>query len=120
RFDSTRRGTAACSGEGATNRVLVRGVGPNNGRAASAPGRAVKLTPSRRLCALGAILLLTLAICSRRFTGAGEPSFIILLSAAGIAYLLAVRELFSTPDLPKRVIIIGLGLAVVWHVLFLL
>src|SRR5262249_23804259 len=50
----------------------------------------------------------------------GEPSFIILLGAAGIAYLLAVRELFSTPSLPRRVIVIGLGLAVVWHVLFLL
>jgi alpha-1,6-mannosyltransferase len=79
----------------------------------------VKLTPSRRLYALSAILLLTLAICSRKFNGEGEPSFIILLGTAGIAYLLAVRELFSTPTLPKRVVVIGLGLAVVWHVLFL-
>lgn len=80
----------------------------------------MKLTPSRRLYALGAILLLLLAICSRKFNGEGEPSFIILLGAAGIAYLLAVRELFSAPGLSKRVIIIGLGMAAVWHVLFLI
>lgn len=80
----------------------------------------MKLTPSRRLYALGAILLLLLAICSRKFNGEGEPSFIILLGAAGIVYLLAVRELFSAPDLSKRVIIIGLGMAAVWHVLFLI
>ena len=79
----------------------------------------MKLAPGRRLYALGGILLLLLAICSRKFNGAGEPSFIILLSAAGIVYLLAVRELFSAPSLPKRVIVIGLGLAAVWHVLFL-
>jgi alpha-1,6-mannosyltransferase len=80
----------------------------------------VKLTPSHRLYALSAVLLVSLTICSRKFTGEGQPSFIIVLSAAGIAYLLAVRELFSTPSLSKRVIVIGLGLAVVWHVLFLL
>jgi len=80
----------------------------------------VKLTPSRRLCALGVILLVALAICARRFNSEGEPSFIILLVAAAIVYLLAVRELFSAPSLPKRVIVFGLGLAVVWHVLFLL
>jgi len=75
--------------------------------------------PARRIYALGAILLLTLAICSRKFNGQADPSFIILLGAAGIAYLLAVRELFSTPSLPKRAIAIGLALAAVWHVLFL-
>ena len=80
----------------------------------------MKLTPSLRLYALGAILLLLLAICSRKFNGEGEPSFIILLGAAGIVYLLAVRELFSAPGLSKRVIIIGLGMAAVWHVLFLI
>src|SRR5262249_5710541 len=109
-----------CPGEGATNCSLVSGVGTNNGQVAPVRRRAVKLTPSRRLYAFGAILLVALAICSRKFNGEGEPSFIILLGAAGIAYLLAVRELFSTPSLPRRVIVIGLGLAVVWHVLFLL
>ena len=79
----------------------------------------MKLTPAHRIYALGAILLLLLAICSRKFNGEGEPSFIILLCAAGIAYLLAVREFFATPKFPKRVIVVGLGLAAVWHVLFL-
>ena len=80
----------------------------------------MKLTSSRRVYGLGAILLLLLSLCSRKFNGQGEPSFIILLSAAGIAYLLAVREFFFTPKFPKRVILIGLGMAVVWHVLFLI
>ena len=79
----------------------------------------MKLTPGRRLYTLGAILLLLLTIGSRKFNGEGELSFIVLLSAAGIAYLLAVRELFSAPRFSKRVIVIGLGLAAVWHVLFL-
>jgi hypothetical protein len=69
---------------------------------------------------LGVILLLALTICSRKFSHLGEPSFIIWLAAAGIAYLLAIRELLSAPEFPKRVILIGLALAAVWHVLFLL
>ena len=80
----------------------------------------MKVTPSRRVYALGAILLLTLTLCSLKFNGEAELSFIILLSAGGIAYLLAVREFFSTPRFPKRVILIGLGLAAVWHLLFLI
>jgi len=79
----------------------------------------VKLAPSHRLCFLGAILLLSLAICSRNFSRVGEPSFIIPLVVAGIAYLLAIRELFSTRQFPKRVIFYGLALAAVWHALFL-
>ena len=79
----------------------------------------MKLTASRRLYGLGAILLLALTICSRKFSGTGEPSFIIALSVAGIAYLLAIRELLSTPKFPNRVIIFGLALAALWHVLFL-
>jgi len=80
----------------------------------------VKLTPARRLYGLGAILLLALAICSHKFDNLGEPSFIIWLVVAGIAYLLAMRELFSTPNFPRRIIIIGLVLAAAWHLLFLL
>lgn len=80
----------------------------------------MKLTPARRIYTLGAILLLLLTICSRKFNGEADPSFIILLGVAGIAYLLAVRELFSSAKFSKRVIIIGLVLAAVWHVLFLL
>jgi hypothetical protein len=80
----------------------------------------VKLTPERRLYGLGAILLLALAICSQKFGHRGEPSFILWLAVAGVAYLLAMREFFFTPKLPRRVIVIGLALAAVWHLLFLL
>jgi alpha-1,6-mannosyltransferase len=76
------------------------------------------LTPSRRLYAVGAILLVTLAICSHNLSRIGDPPFTIALIAAG-AYLLAIRELFSTPKFPQHVIVIGLALAAVWHVLFL-
>lgn len=79
----------------------------------------MKLTPVRRLYALGAILLLVLAVCSRKFNGEAAPSFLIWLGVAGITYLFAVREFFSAPKFPTRVIVIGLGLAAVWHVLFL-
>src|SRR5215472_2142112 len=77
-------------------------------------------TPSRRLYGLGAILLLALAICSRKFSNLGEPSFIVWLGVAAVAYLLAIREFFYTPKFPKRVIVIGLALSAVWQFLFLL
>jgi len=80
----------------------------------------VKLTPSHRLCGLGAILLVSLTICSRKFSSVGESSFIIPLAVAGIAYLLAIREFFSTASFPRHVIVIGLVLAVLWHIPFLL
>jgi len=80
----------------------------------------VKLTPALRLYALGAILLVALAVCSQKFAQRGEPSFLIWLTVAGIAYLLALREFFTTPNFPKRVIVAGLLLAAVWHILFLL
>jgi alpha-1,6-mannosyltransferase len=80
----------------------------------------VKLTPSRRLYGLGAILLVALTICSRKFGSMGAPSFIIPLAVAGIAYLLAVREFFLTPSFQRRVIMIGLVLAALWHLSFLL
>ena len=79
----------------------------------------MKLTASCMLYGLGAILLLALTICSRKFSGTGEPSFIIALSVAGVAYLLAIRELLSPPRFPNRVIIFELALAAVWHVLLL-
>jgi alpha-1,6-mannosyltransferase len=80
----------------------------------------VKLTPSRRVYGLGAILLVALTICARKFSSTGESSFIIPLAVAGIAYLLAIREFFSTPSFPQRVIVIGLVLAALWHLPFLL
>jgi hypothetical protein len=79
----------------------------------------VKLTPSRRLYVLGGITLAALTICARKFSGQGEAFPIIPLLVAGVAYLLATREFFYTPGFPKRVIIIGLVLAALWHVVFL-
>jgi alpha-1,6-mannosyltransferase len=79
----------------------------------------VKLTPSRRLYGLGAILLVALAICARNFGHIGEPSFFIPLAVASVAYLLAIRELFSASEFPKRVIVVGLALSALWHFQFL-
>jgi hypothetical protein len=70
--------------------------------------------------AFGAILLVALTICSREFSSLGAPSFMVPLAIAGIAYLLAIREFFSATAFPRRVIVIGLVLAAVWHLLFLL
>jgi hypothetical protein len=41
------------------------------------------------------------------------------LTLAGIAYLLAIREFFATLRFPRRVVVLGLVLAAVWHVEFL-
>jgi hypothetical protein len=79
----------------------------------------VKLTPSRRLYGLGAILLVALTICSRSFSHTGEPSFFIALAVAGVAYLLTIRDLSSTPELPKSVIVFGLALSALWQFQFL-
>jgi hypothetical protein len=79
----------------------------------------VKVTPSHRLYGLGAILLVALTICSRNFSRTGEPSFFIPLAVAGVAYLLAIREFFSTPEFPRRVIVFGLALSALWHFQFL-
>jgi alpha-1,6-mannosyltransferase len=82
----------------------------------------VTFTPSHRLYGLGAMMLVALAICSRNFSNIGAASFMIPLAVAGIAYLFAVRELFSTstPKFPNRVVVIGLVLAALWHLPFLL
>jgi hypothetical protein len=41
------------------------------------------------------------------------------LTVAGFAYLLAIREFFATPRFSRRVVVIGLVLAAVWHIEFL-
>jgi hypothetical protein len=41
------------------------------------------------------------------------------LTLAGIVYLLAIREFFATPTFSRRVVVIGLVLAAVWHIEFL-
>ena len=79
----------------------------------------MKLTPSHRLYGLGAILLVALIICSRKFSGQGEDFALIPLSVAGVAYLLAIREFFCTAKFPKRVIVVGLVFAGMWHAAFL-
>jgi hypothetical protein len=68
---------------------------------------------------LGAILLVALTICSHNFSRRGEPSFIIPLAVAGVAYLLAIRGFISTPTFPRRVIVFGLALSALWHFQFL-
>jgi alpha-1,6-mannosyltransferase len=91
----------------------------SSGATSSSFGKRVKLTPSHRLYGLGAMLLLALTICARNFGRTGEPSFFIPLALAGLAYLLAIRELFSSPGFPRRVILFGLALSALWHFEFL-
>jgi alpha-1,6-mannosyltransferase len=64
-------------------------------------------------------LLAAMTICSRKFSSLGAPQFMVPLAVAVIAYLFGVREFFSTPKFPRRAIVIGLGLAAVWQLLFL-
>jgi alpha-1,6-mannosyltransferase len=99
---------------------VAQRVGANGGPVANEHDRTVKLTPSVRVYGLGAILLVALMISSRSLSTPGELSFIIPLAVAGIAYLFAIREFFSTPEFPRRVVVIGLVLAALWHVPFLL
>jgi alpha-1,6-mannosyltransferase len=80
----------------------------------------VKIAPSHRLYGFGAIMFVALTLCSHKLGSMGEPSFIIPLLVAGIAYLLAMRELLSTPTFSNHVIVIGLVLAALWHLPFLL
>ena len=70
---------------------------------------------ARRHLARGADDLLTQASADRVNR---HSSF--RLAVAGIAYLFAIREFFSTPEFPRRVIVIGLVLAALWHLPFLL
>jgi hypothetical protein len=79
----------------------------------------MKLTPSGRVYALGTILLVSLFICSRNFSRIGDLSFLVPLVVASIAYLLAIREFFTTPRFPRHVIVIGLVIAALWHLQFL-
>ncbi len=68
---------------------------------------------------LGATLCVALTICSRNFGDRGGPYFMASLTLAGIVYLIAIREFFATPRLARRVVVIGLVLAALWHVEFL-
>ena len=72
-----------------------------------------------RIFGLGVTLCVALIVCAQNFSDRGGPYFMASLALAGIAYLLAVREFFSMPSFPRRVVIIGLILAAVWHGAFL-
>ena len=72
-----------------------------------------------RVYTLGAILCAALTMCSGYFGDRGGPQFMAWLVLACIAYLLAIREFFTTPKFPRRIVVIGLVLAGVWHVEFL-
>jgi alpha-1,6-mannosyltransferase len=67
----------------------------------------------------GATLCVALTICSRNFGDRGGPYFMATLTLAGVVYLLAIREFFANPTFPRRVVVIGLVLAAVWHIEFL-
>jgi len=79
----------------------------------------VKITRAWRVCILGGALCAALTICSRHFGDRGGPSFMASLTLAGIVYLLAIREFFASPKFPRRVVVIGIVLAAVWHIAFL-
>ncbi len=78
------------------------------------------VTSSHRLYGLAAIMFAALLACARIPGGVGAPSYVATLAIAGVAYLLAIREFFATPRFPRRVVVIGLALAAVWHLPFLL
>src|SRR5882672_8980886 len=94
-------------------------VGISGGTITDGHGRIVKITPASRVYMLGASLCGALTICSRNFGDRGGPYFMACLTLAGIVYLLAIREFFATPTLARRVVVIGLVLAAVWHIEFL-
>ncbi len=77
------------------------------------------ITSECKVYILGATLCVALTACSRYFSDRGGPYFIASLTIAGIAYLLAIREFFATRKFPRRIVVIGLVLAAVWHIEFL-
>ena len=79
----------------------------------------MKITPALRVYVLGTTLCVALTICSRYFTDRGGPSFMASLTVAGVVYLLAIREFFTTPKVSRRVVVTGLVLAAVWNIAFL-
>ena len=109
----------ARSDQGASNRGMVKRMAAGGCAPALVFEKAMKLTPSHKLYGFGAIVLVAMTIASRNFSRVGEPAFIIPLSVAGVAYLLAIRELLSAQKFPKHVIVFGLGLAALWHFQFL-
>jgi len=79
----------------------------------------MKATPEQRVYVLGGTLCVALLLCSRHFGDRGGPYFMASLLIAGLAYLFAIREFFAQTTFPRRVVVIGLALAAVWHIAFL-
>jgi alpha-1,6-mannosyltransferase len=79
----------------------------------------VKITPEWRVYILGVTLCAALTICSRNFSDRGGAYFMATLTVACVVYFLAMRDFFATSRLPRRVVVIGLSLAAVWHAEFL-
>jgi len=79
----------------------------------------VTVHPEWRVYAFGGVLCVALTICSRYFGHRGGLGFMACLTLAAIAYLLAIREFFNASAFPRRVAIVGLLLAAVWHIAFL-
>jgi alpha-1,6-mannosyltransferase len=79
----------------------------------------VKTPHAWRVYALGAILCAALTMCSRYFGDRGGSQFMAWLTLAGVAYLLAIREFFATPQFSRGIVVTGLILAGVWHIEFL-
>src|SRR5438874_9930139 len=94
-------------------------MGACGGTITDGRGRNVKMTPAWRVHLLGATLCVALTICSRNFGDRGGPYFMASLTLAGVVYLLAIREFFARPRFSRRVVVIGLLLAAVWHIEFL-
>src|SRR5580700_5126671 len=78
------------------------------------------ITASQRLYGLAAVMFVALIVCARVPGEVGAPPYLVTLAIAGIAYLLAIREFFSTPIFPRHVVVIGLVFAALWHIPFLL
>jgi len=79
----------------------------------------VKITPAWRVFLLGATLCVALTVCARNFADRGGPYFMASLTLAGVAYLLAIREFFTTQRFSRRLVVVGLVLAAVWNIEFL-
>jgi hypothetical protein len=91
------------------------------GDAAGAKRRtAMTITASHRLYGLAGIMFAALLACARIPGGVGTPPYLITLAIAGVAYLLAIREFLATPRFPRRVVVIALAVAALWHLPFLL
>jgi alpha-1,6-mannosyltransferase len=80
----------------------------------------VTLKRDHRLYGLGAIIFAALVGCARIPGGFGAPPYVITLAVAGVAYLLAIRELVRAPNYARHVILVCLTMAALWRIPFLL